>query len=212
MRLRLKMLAPMLLIGLAFAQANDPATSQAPAPQANPAPGQSVAGAAATAKQLKETTPPPKVYRNKDMKAEGDGIPADVPANAAGTAAAPASPPAANSEDALAQKTKSFEAQGNIFRSQVLAEKSKILGIQSHIADVKNQFTLWGGSFTQDYGGATCWSDQYYVNKDWCDRGRNLQAEYQAAQRQLEQEKAKLGHLQESIRRKGYGNAVYDPD
>jgi hypothetical protein len=39
-----------------------------------------------------------------------------------------------------------------------------------------------------------------------------LKAQYEASERQLTQEKAKLEHMQEDIRRKGYGNGVYDPD
>jgi hypothetical protein len=39
-----------------------------------------------------------------------------------------------------------------------------------------------------------------------------LKAQYEATQQQLTQEKARLEQMQEDIRRKGYGNGVYDPD
>jgi hypothetical protein len=51
-----------------------------------------------------------------------------------------------------------------------------------------------------------------YYYKDYCDVGKNLRAQIEAAQRQLAQQKTNLENMQEDIRRKGYGNSIYEPD
>lgn len=99
-----------------------------------------------------------------------------------------------------------------VFRNQILLEKEKIIDIQNHITDLKYQFDEWTSEFSQNDGALECWTSMYSSEKDWCDTGRNLKAQYDGAQTQLAQEKARLEQMQEVIRRKGYGNAVYDPD
>jgi len=112
------------------------------------------------------------------------------------------------------QKVLRFEAQGKIFQNQVKVQKGKIIDIQNDITSLKNEFDAWSTGFAQDDEAQACWTSTYYTPyyKDWCDRGRNLKAQYEASERQLAQEKAKLEKMQEDIRRKGYGNGVYDPD
>jgi len=113
------------------------------------------------------------------------------------------------------QKDRAFEAQAKVFKSQILVEKGKIVDIRNRIADLKYQFDMWSTEYAQDPTDAqTCWTSAYYTPyyKDWCDTGRNLKAQYDASQRQLDQEKARLEQMQENIRRQGYGNGVYDPD
>ena len=110
------------------------------------------------------------------------------------------------------QSPAAFKAQGDVFKNQILQEKQKLAAIQDRITDLKYQFDTWAASFAQDGGAESCWTTDYYLYKDWCDTGRNLKAQYDAAQVQLQKEKARLEQMQEAIRRKGYGNAVYDPD
>jgi hypothetical protein len=128
------------------------------------------------------------------------------------SAAASARDNATDEEDH--QKVLRFEAQGKVFQNQVKVQKGKIIDLQNDITSLKNEFDAWSTGFAQDDEAQACWTSTYYTPyyKDWCDRGRNLKAQYEASERQLTQEKAKLEHMQEDIRRKGYGNGVYDPD
>ncbi len=112
------------------------------------------------------------------------------------------------------RKVRQLYAQGLTFKNQVKVQKGKIVDIQNRITSLKNQFAAWSLGFAQDPDAQACWTSTYYTPyyKDWCDRGRNLKAQYEASQQQLAQEKAKLEQMQEKIRRAGYGNEVYDPD
>ena len=230
-RLKLTSVAVLLLSALAFGQADQPTAAQQPTsqqptakPPANPQPNvqQSVAGAARASRQAQESAPPTKVYRNKDVKDPAEaGSPATAGPSAAATSAAgpavtkTASPSAAQIDAAQIQKDRTFEARAKVFKSQILAEKGRIAGIQNRIADLKYQFDAWSTEYAQDPTDAqVCWTSSYYTPyyKDWCDTGRNLKAQYEASQRQLDQENVRLDQMQENIRHQGYGNAVYDPD
>ena len=82
-----------------------------------------------------------------------------------------------------------------------MPERSLTLRLRTWVSDNSRKAPLcWTSSYTSPY------------YKDWCDTGRNLKAHYDASQRQLDQEKLRLDQIQENIRRKGYGNAIYDPD
>jgi hypothetical protein len=171
-----------------------------------------VDAAAAAARQARESAPPTKVIRNHDLSG-GSNPPAAKSAPTPNDVAAQAARDKATDEEDQ-QAVQQFEAQGKKFKSQVRVEKGKIIDIQNQIASLKNQFAAWSTGFAQDDEAQACWTSTYYTPyyKDWCDRGRNLKAQYEAAQRQLAQEKTKLEQMQEDIRRKGYGNGVYDPD
>ena len=247
-RMKLTVIAALLLSAFAFGQTDQSTTAQQTAAsqptgqqptsqqaasqqQTTPTPAkprsttpQSVAGAARASKQLQESAPPAKLYRNKDVKDPNDhGGPTSTGSSAAATPAGPAvaqaaahtaAPTAVQTDAAQIQKDRAFEAQAKVFKSQILAEKGKIAGIQNRMTNLKYQFDAWSVSYSQDGDAPACWTSAYYTPyyKDWCDTGRNLKAQYDAAQRQLDQEKARLDQMQENIRRQGYGNAVYDPD
>jgi len=193
-----------------------PANSQpVKSPPANqkPVKPSAVAAAASASRTAVETAPPIKVIRNHDLNDGSNPPEAAKPATsqeASATQAARDKAIQAQEE----QKEKQFETQGKIFQNQIRVEKGKIIGIQNHIASLKNQFAAWSAGFSQDTDAQTCWTSAYYspYYKDWCDTGRNLKAQYEATQQQLAQEKARLEQMQEDIRRKGYGNGVYDPD
>jgi hypothetical protein len=194
---------------------SQPANSQpANPPPANPKPiKQSAVAAAASASRLaRESAPPSKVIRNHDLSS-GNNPPETAKSEPKpDEAAAKAAADKADQQDR--RKVEQFEAQGKIFQNQIKVEKGKIIGIQNHITSLKNQFAAWSAQFSQDPDAQACWTSTYYspYYKDWCDTGRNLKAQYEASQRQLDQEKTRLEQMQEDIRRKGYGNSVYDPD
>jgi len=204
----------------AQATATQPANSQSPnaqpanSPPANPKPikPSAVAAAAAASKLARESNPPSKVIRNHDLN---DG---SNPPEASKSAPTPDEAAAKAAQDKVDQdeerKAQQFEAQGKTFQNQIKVEKGKIIDIQNHITSLKNQFAAWSAAFSQDPDAQACWTSTYYAPyyKAWCDTGRNLKAQYDASQLQLTQEKARLEQMQEDIRRKGYGNSVYDPD
>jgi hypothetical protein len=202
------------------ATSSQPATAQPANPQpANPQPANpgpvkpsSVDAAAAAARQARESAPPTKIIRNHDLN-DGSNPPAAKSAPTPSDAAEQAAREKATDEEDQ-QEVQRFEAQGKKFQNQVRVEKGKIIDIQNHITSLKNQFAAWSTGFAQDDEAQACWTSTYYTPyyKDWCDQGRNLKAQYEASERQLAQEKTKLEQMQEDIRRKGYGNGVYDPD
>lgn len=171
-----------------------------------------VAAAASASKQARDAAPPIKVIRNHDLN---DGsTPPDAAKSELKSTEVEASAAQAKETQEDEKKVRQFERQGKIFQNQVKVQKGKIIGIQNRIASLKNQFARWSASFSQDSDAPACWTSTYYTPyyKSRCDTGRNLKAQYDAAQAQLAQEKARLEEMQENIRRAGYGNAVYDPD
>ena len=196
--------------------ANSPPPNAQPAnsPPANPKPikPSAVAAAAAASKLARESNPPSKVIRNHDLNDGTNTSEAPKSTPAPDEAAAKAAQDKADLDEE--RKAQQFEAQGKTFQNQIKVEKGKIIGIQNHITSLKNQFAAWSAQFSQDPDAQACWTSTYYTPyyKSWCDTGRNLKAQYDASQLQLTQEKARLEQMQEDIRRKGYGNAVYDPD
>jgi hypothetical protein len=199
--------------------AQQPSGQQPTAVKPRPATPQSVADAARASRQAQESAPPTKVFRNKDVKDPSDaGSAANADHSAAATPAAHpvvAQTTAKTADDDQIRKDRAFEAQGLVFKNQMKVEKAKIIDIQNRVSDLRYQFDAWSTSYAQDpYDAEACATSQYYTPyyKDWCDTGRNLKAQYDAAQVQLEQGKAHLEQMQENIRRKGYGNAIYDPD
>jgi hypothetical protein len=194
-----------------------PTTSQpANLPLANQKPikPSAVAAAADASRQARESAPSIKVIGDDDLN---DG--ADLPEPAK-------SEPKSNDtttqhkliEDRTAReeerKVRQFYSQGLVFKNQVKVQKGKIVDIQNRMTSLKNRFAAWSAGFAQDSDAQACWTSTYYTPyyRDWCDRGRNLKAQYEQLQRQLAQEKANLEQMQEKIRRAGYGNGVYDPD
>jgi len=225
---RLKLIAPLLLSAFAFAQ-DQPATAQQPTTQRSPgqqattppstqptaAPRSALDNAAHASKQTLQSAPPAKVYKNSDLRdpeESDDTAPVGNGQPATPTIRHATPQPAAQTADPFVQKAKAFEAQGKVYQNQIRGEKGKIVAIQSHITNLKYQFDQWSSGLAQNDGGHVCWTSLYSTYKDYCDTGRNLKAQYDASQLQLTQEKARLEQMQEDIRRKGYGNSVYDPD
>jgi hypothetical protein len=229
----LKMFATLLICAWAFSQTDQPTNTQLPnsthpvgAPTASQKPASpptrppSVAEAARSSKRLRESAPPAKIYKNKDVMEHADAgeTTTDSPraATASPTGLTPAtSHPAATAASGIPlQSPAAFESRGIILRNQVRVQKGKIIDIQNQITRLKAQFAAWSAGFLEDQESPVCWTtlhdSPYY--QEWCNTGRNLKAQYDASQRQLEQEKTRLAQMQEAIRRKGYGNAVSDPD
>jgi hypothetical protein len=222
MRLRnwLSIAAWLLMNALASAQTTQPAAdsqstasqTSSPAPPAKPVKQSAVAAAASASKQARDSAPPIKVIRNHDLN-DGSNPPDAAKSESKSSDVEPSAAQAKETQEDE-QKTRQFETQGKIFQNQIRVQKGKIIGIQNHITSLKKQFDAWSTSFAQDSDAPACWTSTYYTPyyKSWCDTGRNLKAQYDAALAQLAQEKARLEEMQENIRRKGYGNTVYDPD
>jgi hypothetical protein len=224
------LLVPLLLSALAFGQADQPTTAQQPTtqsptgqPSATPPPAQQTPAAprspldnaAHASKQMLQSAPPAKVYRDNDLRdpeESDDTAPVGNGQPATPTIRHATPQPAAQTADPFVQKAKAFEAQGKIYQNQIRVEKGKIVGIQNHITNLKRQFARWSSGFSQNDGAQVCWTSLYGSYKDYCDTGRNLKAQYDASLAQLAQEKTRLDQMQENIRHKGYGNAIYDPD
>jgi hypothetical protein len=226
----LKVAGSLLVSAMALAQTNQPSnqsqmtsqasSSQAAAAQPNdkgPSKPLTVVDAANAAKQKAASQPPAKIYRNKDVR-----DPAEASTTANAMALTPASAQNETAPSLPLQTPADFKAQGDTYKNQILIEKEKLADIKNHVADLKFQLDAWAASF--DSWAATypqypadasiCWTPPYnapYPN-DWCDTGRSLKVQYDAAQKQLKKEKSALEKMQEDIRRKGYGNGVYDPD
>jgi hypothetical protein len=225
----------LLLSALAFGQAGQPTIpQQPPAPEptgqqstpqqpakAAPARPKSVADAARASREATEAAPPQKVYRNTDLTDGSDA--GGIPGNAGVPVAPPArttpprtaSRPATRTADGISlQKDRAFESQGNVFKRQILVQKTKIITLQNQTQSLSGQFNAWSVRHSYRFNPAICWTSEYtdpYI-KDWCEIGIRLQAAYETSQRQLAEEKERLEQMQEDIRHKGYGNAVYDPD
>lgn len=220
LRYCLSIAAWLMMNALASAQATQPAADSqsaasqttSPAPAAKPVKQSAVAAAANASKQARDAAPPIKVIRNHDLN-DGSNPPDAAKSESKSSDVEQRVAQAKETQDEE-QKTRQFESQGKILQNQVKVQKGKIIGIQNRITNLKYQFDEWSTSFAQDSDAPACWTSTYYTPyyKSWCDSGRNLKAQYDAAQAQLAQEKARLEQMQENIRRKGYGNAVYDPD
>jgi hypothetical protein len=223
---RLGMLGWVLMPLLAFGQASQqpsaplstdaqPTALQPAGPQpanSKPITPSAVAAAASASRHARDSAPPIKVIGDDDLEDNTD--------SAAKSEAKPSDAAAQLklSEDKTTRdeerKVRQFYSQGLTFKNQVKVQKGKIVDIQNHMTSLKNRFAAWSAGFAQDSDAQACWTSTYYTPyyRDWCDRGRNLKAQYEQLQHQLAQEKAKLEQMQERIRRAGYGNAVYDPD
>jgi hypothetical protein len=172
-----------------------------------------VSAAASASRLARQSASATKVIRNHDLS-DGSNSPDDAKSQSKESDVAAMR--AAQDKEAQEEERKEqrFEAQGKTFQNQIKVQKGKIIDIQNRITSLKNQFAAWSAGYSQDADTPACWTSAYYspYYKDWCDTGRNLKTQYEASQRQLAQEKARLEQMQENIRRAGYGNAVYDPD
>lgn len=156
-------------------------------------------------------SPPLKVYHNRDVR---DPSEPEIPSASASKPAATTARVAAKTADMAVEKERAFEAQGNVLKRQVLAQKGKIVGLQNQVRNLNAQYAAWLTDHSRWINPQYCWTwegdDPQF--KDWCDIGKSLRSSLESSQRQFAQEQTKLEQMQEDIRRKGYGNAVYDPD
>lgn len=131
--------------------ASQPASPQSSAQPATPEPVKpsAVDAAARTAKQARESAPPIKVIRNRDLNDGSNppdvGKPAPTPQDTAEQAARDKEADEEDQPDAG-----EFEAHGKTFQNQVKVQKAKITDIQNRIASIENQFAAWSIGFAQD--------------------------------------------------------------
>jgi hypothetical protein len=84
------------------------------------------------------------------------------------------------------------------WQSMILAQKNAISSMQNQIEKLNDSIHFASGSCV-----ANC--------VQWNQRQREKQVQVEQMQAQLEDQKKRLEDMQESARRQGYGNSVYDP-
>lgn len=84
------------------------------------------------------------------------------------------------------------------FKSQIQAQKSQVASLQRQMDQLNESVK---------FAPANC------VGRcaQWNERQREKQQQSERMQEQLQEEKKRLDEMQESARRQGYGNSVYDP-
>lgn len=133
---------------------------------------------------------PKKVYGNDDLPQEGlaDNDSSSSVPERPGYISAPAHNSAADASTSKAAQLK----------SQIRAQESAIASLQSQIDRLNNSIRF-------------VTANAYYNGVQHNERQVEKQMQVQKMQEQLAEQKAKLQELQESARRAGFGNAVYEP-
>ena len=129
----------------------------------------------------------------------------DPPERATVTSAASHSDtPAADSQkgkgdhESAQTATGDHEAQGENWKSQILALKSAIASLEQDIKGVGDSIHYAGGNCI-----ANC--------AQWNERQQQKQQEVDTMKTQLEEAQKQLEEMQESARKAGFGSSVYDP-
>jgi len=139
--------------------------------------------------QSKDNQGAHKVITNEDIPEHPESASASSSENAGENSSHEASPPASS---AGAEKT------GEQWKSEIQAQKDAVASLQSQIDQLNSSI-----HFVE--------ANRYRNGVQWNERQVKKQDEVQRMQTQLEEQKKKLEDMQESARRQGFGNAVYDP-
>jgi hypothetical protein len=83
-------------------------------------------------------------------------------------------------------------------KSEIQAQKSQIASLQTQIDEVNESIRFAPANCVANCAG-------------WNERQREKQQQVERMQAQLEDQKKRLGEMQESARKQGYGSSVYDP-
>lgn len=134
--------------------------------------------------QAKTTHTPAKVITNEDIPASTD------------------SPSSESSDNAEHETSSSQPASSGSHSAEQW--KARIQGQKSSIASLQGQIDKLNSSV--HFAGPNCVNCVQYN-----ERQVKKQDEVQRMQKQLEEEKKKLEDMQESARKDGFGNSVYDP-
>ena len=142
-------------------------------------------------KEQAKTTPgkdakPSKVITNEQLPAHSEP---SSSATAAGGKGSHHSLPAPSDES---------KQPGEYWKSQILAQKSQIDGLQKQMDEVNESIRFAPGNCV-----GHC--------VEWNEHQKQKQEQVERMQAQLEEQKKRLDEMQEAARQQGYGSSVYDP-
>ena len=90
------------------------------------------------------------------------------------------------------------EALGEHWKSRILMQKQMVTSLQSEISQLSSSIR---------YAGATCRANCV----KWNEHQERKQEQFESMKAQLEIQTRRLEEMQETARKQGFGNAVYDP-
>jgi hypothetical protein len=102
-----------------------------------------------------------------------------------------------NGQFQKASSTRGAKESAEVWKSRILAEKGKIAFLQKRMDGINSSIR-----FSSVSCGSCALRNERQVSK---------QQQVERMQAQLEQEKKSLEKMQETARKQGYGNSVYDP-
>jgi hypothetical protein len=116
-------------------------------------------------------------------------------------AGSPPTPPAAGGERGSSMPASSTGAKQSAgqWRSQIQAQKTQVASLQKQIDKVNESIRF----APHNCAGPRC--------VQWNERQREKQQQVERMEAQLEGQKKRVEEMQESARKQGYGNSVYDP-
>lgn len=146
-------------------------------------------------------------------------------ASTASTAKATSSDTKTSSDDEKASGKKESPNPAEV-QAKIRAQKEKIKALEDKISADKKQLAKHDpmsnvrvyerAAFNNFVYAGDCNLPDYIQEsrgiKDWCDEPDKLQDDIDAAQKQLDSERAILDSMQEEARQQGFGNSIYDPD
>jgi len=144
------------------------------------------------------STTPPKVITNKDLPKNPDGY-AEPPADESTPQTQPSSSVGASREAARQRAAEQRAAE--YWKKRILAQEYVVANLQARVAHMRASIHLANPNTSYDYNGAQAYNAY---------QARQLERLAQM-QQQLEQQKRKLGDLQEAARHAGMHTLVYDP-
>ena len=136
--------------------------------------------------QKEQDAPAPRVFANEETPERAGSTPTPPPAGGERRSSMPAS---CNGAKQSAER----------WKSQIQAQKTQIASLQAQI-DKLNQSVRFA---SHECASARC--------VQWNDRQREKQRQVERLQGQLKGQKKRLEEMQESARKQGYGNSVYEP-
>ncbi len=135
--------------------------------------------------QAKNPDHPPKVITNEDLPDSAEPSSSESSDNAEHETSSPH--PASSGSKSAEQ-----------WKAQIQGQKSSIASLQSQIESLKSSIR---------FAGPNCVANCVQYNE----RQIKKQDEVERMQKQLDEEKKKLDEMQDSARKDGFGNSVYDP-
>ncbi len=121
----------------------------------------------------------------------------EIPSHAGSTVTSTGSSKSSGTPDAP-QKSLSPDAGAEQWKSQILAQKNAIATLQHELASLSDSIHYAGGNCV-----ANC--------VQWNERQKQKEDQVESMKAQLEELQKHLEDMQDSARKQGFGNSVYDP-